>query len=201
MPTEGLHAAGVVVSDSKNISGPGVSLEGPAGARLVSVLNQCAARSAAAGGPVFPRRDGPPPVTRHFQAQGGAWPPHCIQGTRGAEFHPDLRLPPGTLVVSTGQDPDEDGYSAFPSTLADGRALSEALREAGVRRLYVGGLATDYCVKATVLDAITAGFEATLLVDASRGVNLQPHDAEAAIEAMVGAGAATVTLGRLSERG
>ena len=198
--TDTLHDAALIVVDIQNDFCAGGSLEVPDGDRVVPVLNEYAARFAAAGRPVFASRDWHPERTRHFQAYGGVWPPHCIQGTRGAEFHPDLRLPPGTEVVSTGQDPDEDGYSAFPSTLEDGRALAQALREAGVRRLYIGGLATDYCVKATVLDALAAGFEATVLLDASRGVNLQPHDAEAAIEEMVGAGAATATLRRLRDR-
>jgi nicotinamidase/pyrazinamidase len=192
--TEALHDAALIVVDVQNDFCAGGSLEVPDGDRVVPVLNAYAARFAAAGRPVFASRDWHPERTRHFQAYGGTWPPHCIQGTRGAEFHPELRLPPGTEVVSTGQDPNEDGYSAFPSTLEDGRALAQALRDAGVRRLYIGGLATDYCVKATVLDALAAGFAATLLLDASRGVNLQPHDAEAAIEEMVRAGAATATL-------
>ncbi|MGH2601749.1 MAG: isochorismatase family protein, partial [Dehalococcoidia bacterium] len=87
----------------------------------------------------------------------------------------------------------------FPSTLEDGRSLAEALRAASVRRLYIGGLATDWCVKATVLDAMAAGFEVTLLLDASCGVNLQPHDAEQAIEEMVRAGATTATLAQIAE--
>jgi nicotinamidase/pyrazinamidase len=197
--TEALHDAALIVVDVQNDFCAGGSLEVPDGDRVVPVLNAYAARFAAAGRPVFASRDWHPERTRHFQAYGGTWPPHCIQGTRGAEFHPELRLPPGTEVVSTGQDPNEDGYSAFPSTLEDGRALAQALRDAGVRRLYIGGLATDYCVKATVLDALAAGFAATLLLDASRGVNLQPHDAEAAIEEMVRAGAATATLEVMSD--
>jgi nicotinamidase/pyrazinamidase len=199
--TQALNDAALIVVDVQNDFCAGGSLEVPDGDRVVPVLNAYAARFAAACRPVYASRDWHPERTRHFQAYGGTWPPHCIQGTRGAEFHPDLRLPPGTQVVSTGQDPNEDGYSAFPSTLADGRPLALALREAGVRRLYIGGLATDYCVRATVLDAIAAGFQATLLLDASRGVNLQPHDAEAAIEEMVRAGAATATLERIKAEG
>ena len=191
---EGLEQAALIVVDIQNDFCPGGALPVPEGDRVVPVLNEYAARFAAAGRPVFASRDWHPARTRHFQEFGGLWPPHCIQGTPGAEFHPDLRLPPGTAVVSTGTDPEEEGYSAFPSRLPDGTELAEALRAAGVRRVYVGGLATDYCVRATVLDALAAGFEITLLLDASRGVNLQPHDAEAAIEEMVRAGATTATL-------
>lgn len=192
--------AALIVVDVQNDFCAGGSLEVPDGDRVVPVLNAYAERFVAAGQPVYATRDWHPERTRHFQAFGGLWPPHCIQGTRGAEFHPELRLPAGTTVVSTGMDYDDEGYSAFPSKLPDGRALAEALRAAGVRHLFIGGLATDYCVKATVLDAIAAGFDATLLLDASRGVNLQPHDAEQAIEEMVAAGARTATLAQVPER-
>jgi len=194
---DSLHDAALIVVDIQNDFCAGGSLEVPDGDRVVPVLNEYAAHFAAAGRPIFASRDWHPQRTKHFQEFGGVWPPHCIQGTQGAEFHPDLQLPPGTAVVSTGMGPEEEGYSAFPSTLDDGRDLATALRDAGVRRLYIGGLATDYCVKLTVLDAIAAGFEATLLLDASRGVNLQPHDAEQAIEEMVAAGAATATIAQL----
>ncbi len=192
-----LHDAALIVVDPQNDFCAGGSLAVPDGDRVVPVLNAYAERFAAAGRPVFATRDWHPARTKHFQELGGLWPPHCVQGTRGAEFHPDLRLPAGTVVVSSGADPNEDGYSAFPSRLPDGSALADALHAARVRRVFVGGLATDWCVKATVLDAIAAGFDVTLLLDASRGVNLQPHDAEAAIEEMVGAGALTATLARL----
>jgi nicotinamidase/pyrazinamidase len=195
--TEILRGAALIVVDIQNDFCAGGSLEVPDGDRVVPLLNEYAASFAAEGQPIYASRDWHPEKTKHFQAHGGIWPPHCIQGTKGAEFHPGLQLPPGTAIVSTGMDPEDEGYSAFPSILDDGRDLATALRDAGVRRLFIGGLATDYCVKLTVLDAIAAGFEATLLLDASRGVNLQPHDAEQAIEEMVGAGARTATLAHL----
>lgn len=196
--TVDLSDAALIIVDVQNDFCAGGSLEVPDGDRVVPILNAYAERFAAAGRPVFATRDWHPARTKHFQEFGGLWPPHCIQGTRGAEFHPDLRLPPGTVVVSSGTEFDDEGYSAFPSKLPDGTGLADALRAAGVRRVYVGGLATDWCVKATVLDAIAAGFDATLLLDASRGVNLRPHDAEAAIEEMVNAGAETATLARVT---
>jgi nicotinamidase/pyrazinamidase len=194
---ESLAAAALIVVDVQNDFCPGGSLAVADGDRVAPILSEYAARFAALARPVFASRDWHPVETKHFQAWGGIWPPHCIQGTPGAAFHPTLRLPPGTAVVSTGMEPDEDGYSAFPSRLPDGQMLADALHAQGVRDLYIGGLATDYCVKATVLDALAAGFAVTLLLDASRGVNLQPHDSEQAIEEMVGAGASTATLARL----
>lgn len=195
-----LHDAALIVVDIQNDFCKGGSLEVPDGDRVVPVLNEYAGRFAAARRPIFASRDWHPARTKHFQEYGGVWPPHCIQGTRGAEFHPDLRLPDRTVVVSTGMDPEEDGYSAFPSTLEDGHTLATALRDMGVTRLYIGGLATDYCVRMTVLDALAADFNVTLLLDASRGVNLQPHDAERAIEEMIDAGATPITLARLPLR-
>jgi nicotinamidase/pyrazinamidase len=187
----------LIIVDVQNDFCPGGALAVPAGDAVVPVLNNYARRFAERGAPIFASRDWHPAVTRHFKDYGGIWPVHCVQGTPGAVFHPDLLLPEGTEVVSKGADPNEDAYSAFQATTARGEALADALRRGAVRHLYVGGLATDYCVKATVLDALDRGFRATLLVDAARGVNLQPHDAELAIEAMVRAGADVAALERL----
>lgn len=188
----------LLIIDVQNDFCEGGALPVAAGQSVVPVLNAYAERFAAAGRPVFATRDWHPSQTRHFQPYGGVWPPHCIQGSHGAEFHPDLRLPSGALVVSKGADPDEDAYSAFQAHLPDGTGLTEMLRRAGVRRVYAGGLATDYCVKSTVLDALQEGFEATVLLDGSRGVNLRPHDAEDAIDELVSAGAGVATLPVLS---
>src|SRR5262249_30242740 len=131
MPID-LNGCALIVVDIQNDFCAGGSLEVPDGDAVVPVLNGYAAALAAAGRPVFATRGWHPPQTRHFQAFGGVWPPHCVQGTHGAEFHPDLRLPAGAVVVSTGMGADEDGYSAFPSTLPDGRGLAEELRALGV---------------------------------------------------------------------
>ena len=171
---------------------PGGSLAVAGGDTVVAPLNAAAERWAAAGRPVIATRDWHPPRTIHFQAQGGPWPPHCVQGTAGAEFHPALRLPPRTVVVSSGTREDEDGYSGFDARDDAGRDLVDVLRERGVRRLYVGGLATDYCVRATVLDGLKHGFAVTVFEDAVRAVEVQPGDGERAIEEMRAAGA-TIT--------
>src|SRR5262245_8497071 len=179
----------LIIVDVQNDFCPGKALAVPAGDAVVPVLNAYARRFAERGTPIFASRDWHPAVTRHFKNYDGIWPVHCTQGTPGAAFHPELRLPEGTEVVSKKTDPAEDAYSAFQTTTAHGEALADALRRRDVRHLYISGLATDYCVKTTVLDALDRGFRATLLVDAARGVNLRPHDAELAIEAMVRAGA------------
>ncbi len=187
----------LVVVDVQNDFTPGGALAVPEGDQVVPLLNQYLERFRAAGLPTFASRDWHPTVTKHFKAYGGLWPPHCIQGTRGAEFHPDLKLPEGTTIVSKGMDPQKDSYSVFDAFEPDGTPFVEGLKRRGIDRLYVGGLATDYCVKWTALEASKQGFAATLLVDASLGVNLQPHDSERAIAEMVRQGAAVITLERL----
>ncbi len=187
----------LIVVDVQNDFCPGGALAVPEGDRVVPVLNEYIRRFQAAGSPMCATRDWHPRVTRHFKEYGGLWPVHCVQGEPGAEFHPDLELPQGVAVVSIkGADPDEDAYSGFHSRGPNGQLLADLLRDEGVGRVYVGGLATDYCVKATVLDALRNGFAATFLVDASRGVNLKPGDAEEAIAEMVRAGADVAVLER-----
>ncbi len=184
----------LIIVDVQNDFCPGGALAVANGNDVVPTLNAYARRFQEKGKPVFASRDWHPPISRHFRDYGGIWPIHCVQGTLGAELHPRLELPASAVVVSKGDDPNEDAYSAFQAHLPDGEALGETLRRFGIDRVYVGGLATDYCVKSTVLDALAEGFAATFLVDASRGVNLRPHDAELAIEAMVRAGAKVATL-------
>jgi len=188
----------LIIVDIQNDFCPSGSLPIPAGDTVIPAINDYAAHFAAAGRPVFASRDWHPPRTRHFAAYGGAWPVHCVQGTAGAAFHPELRLPEGAVIVSKGADPEEDAYSVFQAWLPDGRGFAQALAAAGIRHLYIGGLATDYCVKLTVLDALDAAFTATVLLDASLGVNVQTHDAEEALRAMAGAGAEMTTLKRLA---
>jgi nicotinamidase/pyrazinamidase len=187
----------LVIVDVQNDFCPGGALAVPSGDRVVPAINEYARRFAAAGLPIFASRDWHPPETTHFSSRGGPWPHHCVQGERGAEFHPDLDLPPSTIVISKGQGATEDSYSAFQARDESGATLPELLRRAGVDHVFVGGLATDYCVKATVLDALLSDLGATLLVDASRGVNVSPGDSEEAIAEMVDSGAAVATLGRL----
>lgn len=139
-----------------------------------------------------------PLVTNHFKKYGGVWPVHCVQNTEGAKFHSDLGVK-DTYVVSKGTKPDEDGFSAFDGTLysVDGifgvMSLNNHLGRMGVDKVYVGGLATDYCVKATVLDALKCGLKTYVLIDACRAVNSNPGDGDRALREMEGAGAILTT--------
>ena len=156
----------------------------PDGDAVVPPLNAWIARFAAAGGHVFATRDWHPPEHCSFAAQGGPWPPHCVAGTDGASFAPALRLPEGCAIVSKATRVDRDAYSGF-----EGTDLADRLRACGVRRVWIGGLATDYCVRATTLDAIREGFEAHLLVPASRAVGVKAGDGRRALDEMRAAGA------------
>jgi nicotinamidase/pyrazinamidase len=183
----------LVVVDLQNDFCPDGALAVKDGDAIVPVVNRYLQRFGGAGAPVFLTRDWHPAVTQHFKAYGGVWPPHCVQGTRGAEFHPGLRAPAGAEVVSKGMDPAQDAYSAFQAEDRMGRPLPAVLAARGIRRLYVGGLATDYCVRASALDALQGGFEVVVLTDAIGAVELQPGDGARAIGEMREAGAKFAT--------
>ena len=186
--------AALLIVDLQNDFCPGGALQITDGDRVVEPINRAAQLFAAAGLPVLASRDWHPPDTRHFRAFGGVWPVHCVQGTSGAAFHPALRLPEGTVVLSKGIDPELDGYSAFEGVTVDGRMLAELLRELQVRKLYISGLATDYCVLCTTREALRSGFEVTVLTDAVAGVDLIAGASADAIEDMEKAGARLATV-------
>lgn len=163
---------------------PGGVLAVPEGDTVIPVLNRWIEAAERAGVPIYASRDWHPADHVSFSEQGGPWPPHCVQGTHGAELHPDLDLPPETPIITKGSDPRRENYSAF-----DGTELAPHLRQAGVRRIWVGGLATDYCVRATVLDGLTDGFEVHVIVPAVRPVDVTPGDGERALREMAAAGA------------
>lgn len=184
----------LIVVDVQNDFCPGGALAVPDGDAVVPVLNAYTARAEAAGLPIIASRDWHPRETTHFQQWGGPWPPHCIQATTGAAFHPELRLPEGTLIASKGMSGKDDGYSALEGIVPTGRTALDELRARGVKRLHVGGLATDYCVRATVLGGLGAGFEVQLLRDAVRAVDVTPGDGDRALAEMLAAGAHAETL-------
>ena len=177
----------LIVVDVQNDFCPGGTLAVPHGDQVVAPLNKLIDEFLERGDPVYKSRDWHPRVTKHFSAYGGTWPVHCVQNTKGALFHPALRDDPRINVISKGLG-DIDGYSAFDET-----DLGAQLRDAGVKELVVGGLATDYCVKNTVLDALGQGFKVKAVEDAMRPVELQPGDGERAIAEMRAAGAEIVS--------
>lgn len=183
---------GLLLVDPQNDFCPGGSLPVAEGDRVMPVLSAWAAVAHAAGVPVFVSRDWHPARTTHFQAYGGVWPPHCVQDTRGAAFHSDLRLPEGAVVVSKGMGETEDAYSAFQARDERGVLLGDLLLQRGVRRLFVMGLATDYCVKASALGGVEAGVEVSVVTAGCRAVDVQPGDGHAALAAMQAAGVALV---------
>jgi len=172
---------------------PGGALPVTEGDKVVPVLNDYIKTFSKAGALIVATRDWHPPNHLSFKEYGGIWPSHCIQGTDGAKFHPDLKLPRGTRIISKATVPEKEAYSGFDET-----GLGEMLKIMGVKRVFVGGLATDYCVKSTVLDAVKLGFETFLLEDAVRGVDVKPGDSERAIEEMLESGAKKITLSELA---
>lgn len=187
------HAALLIV-DVQNDFCPGGALAVRKGDRVVPLLNTYAARLRALGLPVFASRDWHPRQSKHFAEFGGPWPVHCVQGTEGARFHPDLDLPAPENILSKGTDVEDDGYSAFEGRFSDGSTFEERLTAYKVDHLFVGGLATDYCVRQSALDAAKSGRRVTLLLDAIRGVEVQPGDSATAIADMALAGIDTMTL-------
>ena len=181
--------AALILVDVQNDFCPGGALAVQDGDAVVPALNRYIARFQAAGLPVFATRDWHPAKTGHFAEFGGAWPAHCVQDSKGAAFHVDLKLDDDVMVVSKGTAVDEDAYSGFQGTDQAGRSLAELLHALGVDIIFIGGLATDYCVKATALDGLKQGFKVVLLGDAIRGVNLAPQDSDQALRALAAAGA------------
>lgn len=170
--------------DVQNDFLPGGSLAVPHGDEVVPPLNHCLALFAAHKLLVYASRDWHPANHCSFRAQGGPWPPHCMANTEGAMFAPLLRLPRDAVVISKADTPEQDAYSAFGGT-----DLDQRLKAAGIKRLFVGGLATDYCVLNSVKDALALGYDVMLLSDAMRAVEVAPGDGERALAEMKQRGA------------
>ncbi len=180
---------GLLIVDVQNDFLPGGALGVTRGDEVVPVLNLYMAAFNMRGLPIFASRDWHPAKHCSFREQGGIWPVHCVVGTKGAEFHPDFHLAPSTIVISKATEPKKEAYSAFQGT-----TLDEHLRETGAQRLFIGGLATDYCVLITVRDAIKRGYAVCLLMDGIRAVNLKPDDGRKAEEEMIRLGAVSIRL-------
>ena len=176
----------LIVVDVQNDFCPGGSLAVSRGDEVIDPLNKLIQEFLENGEPVFKTRDWHLPTTKHFESHGGTWPVHCVQNTRGAEFHPRLLDDKHIRVISKGLG-DEDCYSGF-----DGTDLALQLQRLGVEEIWVGGLATDYCVKNTVLDGLREGFKVKVVQDAMRAVEMKPGDGERATADMSAAGAELV---------
>ncbi len=194
MPDYDPRTALLVVDVQNDFADPAGSLYVKGGEEVVPVVNREIERAVAVGAFVVYTQDWHPESTPHFQKDGGVWPVHCVRDTWGAELHPDLKVVGESIKKGTG---GEDGYSAFsvrdPQTGESAPTqLESMLRERGVHRVVVAGLATDYCVKETVLDARRLGFPTIVLADGIRAVDVQPADGERALAAMREAGAEIV---------
>ncbi len=175
----------LIIVDVQNDFMPGGALAVPDGDKIISQINRYIERFK--GHNIFATCDWHPENHISFQQRGGPWPPHCIQNTEGAKFHKDLKLPENTNIIKKASDPDKDAYSGF-----EGTELASKLKDLGVNTLFICGVATEYCVKNTVLDALKNGFKTYLLTDAIRGIN--EADSQKAIEEMKQAGAETLEI-------
>jgi nicotinamidase/pyrazinamidase len=176
----------LLLVDVQNDFLPGGRLPVPHGDEVIRPLNAYIRLFAAAGLPIFASRDWHPPEHCSFRRHGGRWPVHCVAGSEGAQFPGALKLPTTVKIISKATGADRDAYSALGNT-----NMTSELKNMGVRRLFVGGLATEYCVRATVEDALREGFEAVLLSDAIRSINVEPGDGDRAVESMLRKGAIT----------
>jgi nicotinamidase/pyrazinamidase len=173
----------LVIIDFQNDFTPGGALAVPDGDAIADRLNELV--DSGRFDPVVATRDWHPPDHGSFEAQGGPWPPHCVAGTEGAEISSRIPAEKLDVIVDKGTEPDREGYSGF-----DGTDLEEVLRERGIEKLTVVGLATDYCLRASALDALGAGFEVTLDTAGARGIDARPGDVERALDEVRAAGGA-----------
>jgi nicotinamidase/pyrazinamidase len=182
----------LIVVDIQRDFCPGGALPVADGDKIIPTVNELVRAFEKAGLPIFFTRDWHPRNHVSFKDNGGPWPPHCIRNTPGASFHPSLRIPDDAEVIDKGTLQAEDAYSGFQGT-----DLARKLHDLYVKRIYVAGLATDYCVKNTVLDAVAQGFETYVITDCVGGVNLKRTDSTTALRAMLSQGATRTTSGRL----
>lgn len=178
----------LIVVDVQRDFLPGGALPVKNGDKIIESTNDLIDQLDAERVPVFFTRDWHSTNHVSFRSQGGAWPPHCMKGTPGARFPPSLHIPKSAIIISKAARRDAEAYSAFQGT-----DLASRLKGMGVKDLYVAGLATDYCVKNTVIDAIGNGFRVYLVTDCVRGVNLRRTDSASAFRSMIAKGATRTT--------
>lgn len=183
----------LIVVDMQNDFLPGGSLAVAGGDAIIPRLNRYLAYFAAHRLPVVATRDWHPPDHCSFHEQGGPWPPHCIAGSHGAAFHPDLELPATTHIISKATSRESDAYSGFSGT-----QLDELLRSLHIRRVFIGGIATEYCVFNTVKDALRLQYITFILEDAMRAIERQPGDGQSALQEMMQLGARSIRYQELA---
>lgn len=184
-----VEASALILVDIQNDFCPSGALAVNEGDRIVPIVNRLISRFSL----VISTQDWHPANHISFEAQGGPWPPHCVQGTSGAELHPDLETGSIAHYFRKASSPAKDDYSEFAGRDAQARSLDEVLKGLDVRKIYIVGLATDYCVLETVLDGLRYGYEVYAVTDAMRAVNVHPDDGEKAFQTMATAGAHLVT--------
>jgi nicotinamidase/pyrazinamidase len=188
------HKKALLIVDVQNDFCPGGALGIPGGDKIIPNINKYIKIFLEKKLPIFLTRDWHPPRTRHFKDFGGIWPVHCIQNTRGAAFHPRLKVPKDAVMLYKGMDPEKDCYSAFHAQDLQGEFLADILKRQGIKELYIAGLATDYCVKFSALEALKAKFKVKILTDAIQGVDLKPGDSLKATKEMLKRGAKKMAL-------
>jgi nicotinamidase/pyrazinamidase len=161
----------LLVVDIQNDFCPGGALGVREGDQIIPVVNKYVVLFLKKHLSVFVSRDWHPEDTKHFRESGGPWPAHCVRNTEGAEFHPDFHVPEQAIILSKGTSPELDGYSVFEAQDSQKKLFIELLKEMNIDELYIAGIATDYCVKWTSLDAIKNNFIVHVLVDAIKGVD------------------------------
>ena len=184
------HTALVVVDVQNDFADPGGSLYVTGGEDVVATVNALIADARDAGAAVVYTQDWHPPETPHFATSGGTWPVHCVRDTWGAELHPDLVVEGPIVRKGTGGEDGYSGFTALDVTTGERKPteLDDILRDKGIDEVVVVGLAQDVCVKATALDALRLGYETSVVLSATRPVNLSPADEAAANEEMAAAG-------------
>ncbi|UCE04885.1 MAG: nicotinamidase [bacterium] len=173
----------LLVVDIQNDFCPGGALGVREGDQIIATVNKYVDLFQKNQFPVFVSRDWHPEDSKHFKESGGPWPPHCVRNTKGAEFHPDFLVPDEAIILSKGTDPEMDGYSVFEAHDSINKPFIDLLKEMGIDELYIAGIATDYCVRMTSLDAFKNSYKVNVLTDAIKGVDEQ--DSKHAIDEIV----------------
>ncbi|MGY0288339.1 MAG: nicotinamidase [Thermoproteota archaeon] len=180
----------LIVVDVQRDFMPGGALPVPQGDIIIDPLNRLIELFSSKGLSIVFTRDWHPRDHISFSDRGGPWPPHCVMNTSGAEFHPNLRAPHNVVIISKGTERDKEAYSGFQGT-----NLHDILLEKGIKRLFIGGVATEYCVKSTVLDALEIGFETIVVEEAIKGIRRE--DEIRAKEEMIDSGAILASINEI----